>query len=92
MRAMLLASLLIISACAASDRRHAVLATCDAYATTLQALATYKAAGRLSVRQIETVDVVRPVMTQGCMHPGDADAALLEAGQEALLKIIKEVL
>lgn len=93
MRWMILFALsLSLYACATSPAQIE-LAGCDTYASTLDELASLRAAGKLSATQIEYVDKVRPGLNAICQAPPpDVDAKAmsiaLDAGEKSLASIV----
>ena len=81
-----LAVCLALSACAGSGGqltdRQKLLAACDTYVSTLNALAAQRQAGNLSEDQIETVNNVRAVLNPICR--GDLEEAPVESLDDAL--------
>jgi len=79
-----LAVVLALGACTGqqlSDRQK-LLAVCDTYTSTLNALASQRQAGNLTEQQIETVNNVRAVMNPICR--GGVDEVPVESVDEAL--------
>lgn len=91
MRAVLLALLLAGCATGYSLDQQAYL-SCSAYANTLNALAGYRAAGKLSPSQVQTVTAASSVIGPACMgyQSGTTSAAAtLDTIEAQLFKMIE---
>ena len=82
---------LVVFACTPS-LQQAGLTACEAYNTSLSALAGYRQAGKLSDEQITTVNTWRPILNEACSEPVTRETLdAIERGLFALITIEEAV-
>ncbi|MDX2318310.1 MAG: hypothetical protein QNK44_07895 [Hyphomicrobiaceae bacterium] len=90
MRYLIAPLILLIVACTTPAQDGLVV--CRAYDSSLRALAGYRAADRLSIEQVATVDRWRPVLNEACSGPVSASTlSVIEQGVFAMIAIEEAV-
>jgi len=93
--AVLLVAAGMLSACGyfgSQAPEKSLIAACDAYGTSLDALTGFRAAGRLSAEQVATVDAIRPEANALCSGNLPADEASAVAKVDAAAARLTAVL
>ncbi|KKK94951.1 hypothetical protein LCGC14_2677670 [marine sediment metagenome] len=90
MKKLALALVLVLSACTNLSPARQVLVACQGYASTLTVLAARKAAGRLSLSQIELVNTLRPGLNTICLEGKFTDPTVAyNLVQDSMFKLIE---
>ncbi len=87
----LVAASLASAGCTTPSPQAALLESCDAYVTALQAVSAAAVRGRLSAEQLQTVSEITSMLNPICQNPpasGDSAAVVLSSVRKGLETIL----